>query len=126
MTTRAIALIGLLCLGTAGGLACMPAAQARTYVDIGIRMAPPAPRYEAVVVRPGYAWTPGYWRWNGRYHRHDWVGGTYVVARPGYAWRAQRWDRDHDGRWRFREGGWYRGHDYGHDHDHDHDHDHNH
>ena len=108
MTTRALALIGLLCLGTAGGFAYSPPAQARTYVDVGVEIAPPAPRYEAVVVRPGYAWTPGYWRWNNENRRHDWVGGVYVAERPGYRWEPHRWDHGRDGRWHFQEGRWNR------------------
>ena len=108
MTTREIALIGLLCLGTAGGFAYTPPAQARTVVDVGIDIAPPAPRYEAVVVRPGYAWTPGYWRWNNQYHRHDWVGGAYVAERPGYVWGPHRWERGAEGHWHMHEGHWAR------------------
>ena len=108
MRTRAVLLMGLLFLGTAGGIACAPQAEARTYVNVGVNIGPPAPRYERVVVRPGYAWTPGYWRWNNDYRRHDWVGGVYVAERPGYRWRAQRWNRGRHGRWHFNEGRWDR------------------
>jgi len=101
MTTRTVALIGLLCLGTAGGFAYVPPVQAS--VDIDVDLAPPAPRYERVVVRPGYVWTPGYYRWTN--NRYVWVGGTYVVERPGYRWRPHRWT-SMNGRWRFEEGGW--------------------
>jgi hypothetical protein len=90
---------------TTRGVAYTPPVQARTFVDINI--APPAPRYEAVVVRPGYVWTPGYYRYNNRYRRQEWVGGVYVAERPGYRWRAHRWAQ-HNGRWRFQEGGWDR------------------
>jgi hypothetical protein len=108
VTTRAIALIGLLCLGTAGGFACAPPAQARSYVNVDVDVAPPAPRYERVVVRRGYAWTPGYWRWDNVGRRHQWVGGVYVAERPGYVWRPHRWNRGEGGRWRFEEGRWDR------------------
>jgi len=108
VTTRAVALIGLLVLGTAGGVAYTPPVQARTFVDVDVNLAPPAPRYERVVVRPGYVWTPGYYRWNNQYRRHDWVGGVYIVERPGYRWRPHRWARGHGGRWRFQQGGWDR------------------
>ena len=107
MTTRTIALIGLLCLGAAGAVAYTPPVQARTFVDVDVNLAPPAPRYETVVVRPGYVWTPGYYRYNSRYRRHDWVGGVYVAERPGYRWRAHRWAQV-NGRWRLQQGGWDR------------------
>lgn len=82
-----------------------PQAQARTYVGVDVRVAPPAPRYERVRVRPGYVWTPGYWRWNGR--AHYWVGGSYVPARRGYVYVAPRWN-PHRQAWRFNEGHWAR------------------
>jgi len=106
MTTRALALACLLGLGIAGGIASTPPAQARTYVDVGIDVAPPAPRYERVVVRPGYVWTPGYWRWNEGGRHHEWVAGTYVAERPGYVWRPHRWEHGPDGHYHFVEGGW--------------------
>jgi hypothetical protein len=101
MTTRTVALIGLLCLGTAGGFAYAPPVQAG--VDIDVDIAPPAPRYERVVVRPGYVWTPGYYRYENR--RYVWVGGNYVVERQGYRWRPHRWVQM-NGRWHYAEGGW--------------------
>ena len=101
MTARTVALIGLLCLGTAGGLAYTPPVQAG--VDIDVVVAPPPPREERVVVRPGYVWTPGYYRYSE--NRYVWVGGTYVVERPGYRWRPHRWTNV-NGRWHFEEGGW--------------------
>lgn len=101
MTTRTVALIGLLCLGSAGGFAYAPPVQAG--VDIDVDLAPPAPVYERVVARPGYVWTPGYYRYVG--NRYVWVGGTYVVERPGYRWRPHRWVQV-NGRWHYAEGGW--------------------
>ena len=103
MTTRNLALIGLLCLGTAGGVAYTPPVEARTFVDLDINVAPPAPRYEQVVVRPGYVWAPGYWRWDGHGH-HVWVGGYYMHERAGMAlgtaplgagtaWRLALWKK---------------------------------
>ena len=103
MTVRNIALIGLLCLGTAGGFAYTPPVLAAD-VDIDVDVAPPAPRYEKVVVRRGYVWTPGYYRWTPE-HRYVWVGGTYVVERPGYPWRPHAWVQV-NGRWHLNEGGW--------------------
>ena len=108
MTTRAFALAGLLCLGTVGGMAYVPPVEARTYVDVGIDIAPPAPREERIVVRRGYVWTPGYYRWNEGVRQHEWVAGTYVAERPGYVWRPHRWERGPEGHWHFIEGGWDR------------------
>jgi hypothetical protein len=70
------------------------------------RTAPPAPRIEPVVQRPGMVWTPGYWQWAGG--RYDWVGGTYVRARPGFVWVAHRWVQGPNGGWHLREGHWQR------------------
>lgn len=81
-------------------------------VDVNVRIAPPAPRVEAVPApRVGYVWTPGYWNWNGR--THVWVGGTYVRERPGYAYTQPAWV-ERDGAYHFQRGGWAR-----HDGDHD-------
>ena len=107
MTTRNLALIGLLCLGTAGGVAYTPPVEARTFVDLDINVAPPAPRYEQVVVRPGYEWAPGYWRWDGHGH-HVWVAGYYMHARPGWHWVPHRWVQGPRGGWHMEEGHWAR------------------
>ncbi|ALN60897.1 hypothetical protein GLA29479_9 [Lysobacter antibioticus] len=80
-----------------------PQAQARTYVDVDVRVAPPPPRYERVRVRPGYVWAPGHWRWDGRGYR--WIGGHYVVARRGYVYVGPRW-HPYGPAWRFRDGYW--------------------
>jgi len=107
VTTRTLALIGLLCLGAAG-TTYTPPAQARTFVDLDINVAPPAPRYERVVVRPGYVWAPGYWQWDGRYRRHVWRSGYYVRARPGFVWVGPRWVQGPRGGWHRVEGYWAR------------------
>jgi hypothetical protein len=59
-------------------------------VAVGVTIAPPAPRYEAVPQpRPGWVWGPGHWAWvNGRY---AWEGGNWIAARPGYRWMAGSW-----------------------------------
>jgi len=72
-------------------------------VEWSVAIAPPLPRAERVVVRPGYAWVGGYWRWTGV--RHVWVGGYWTHARPGYRHAAARWV--HAGpAWRFHGGYW--------------------
>ena len=55
--------------------------------------APPPPMVEVRPVPPAayYAWTPGYWAWNGTW---VWVGGQYVVRpRPNAIWVGGRWSR---------------------------------
>ena len=90
-----------LCLGSAA-VASAPAS-ARTWVGVSIGIPPPAPRFERVVVRPGYVWSPGYWRWSGV--RHVWVGGYWVPARPGYRYVGATWVNVGPS-WRFRPGHW--------------------
>jgi hypothetical protein len=122
VTIRTLALIGLLGLGTTVTI-YTPPADARAYISLNINTAPPPPRYERVVVREGYVWAPGYWRWEG--HRHVWVEGYWLRQRPGYLWVGPRWEQ-YNGGWRFHEGYWNRGDGHW-DHDHDrfhHDHDH--
>ncbi len=105
MTTRTLALIGLLCLGAAG-TTYTPPAEARTFVDLDVNVAPPAPRYERVVVRPGYTWAPGYYRYAGG--RHVWYGGRYMRERAGYHWQPAHWVQGPRGGWHFLAGHWRR------------------
>lgn len=89
-------------------------------IGIGIGSVPPAP-YEVVPPpRPGFAWNPGYWAWDG--YRYVWVQGRWVAAAPpvyigppavvwgapaprwGYGWGDERWERhEHH---EHRHGGW--------------------
>ena len=86
--------------------ALMGAAALPAHADVFVRVAPPPLRAEVVpAARPGYAWAPGYWNWNGR--RHVWVRGAWVRARPGYVYHQPAWEQ-HDGRWTMRRGGWDR------------------
>ena len=102
MSVRPLLLASLLGSALAGGLLATPA-QARSVVELSVQTAPPPPRFERVVVRPGHVWAPGYWRWNGR--RHVWVAGHYVVARPGYVYVGPRWVHGGPG-YRFHDGYW--------------------
>jgi hypothetical protein len=80
------------------------AAQAELNVSIGVP--PPAPIYEAVPApRPGYAWAPGFWYWEGG--RHVWHTGRWMAERPGYHWVPDRWAAYHGG-WRHEGGHWDR------------------
>jgi len=101
--TRNLAMIGLLLLGSATAV-YTPPVEARTYVDVNIGVAPPAPRYERVVVRRGYVWAPGYWQW--RHNRHYWVNGYYVRERVGHRWIPAHWQQGPRGRWYFVRGHW--------------------
>lgn len=91
-----------LCIAT-GSLA---AGTAPALADVYVRIAPPAPRYEAVpVLAPGWAWDPGYWNWTG--HHYVWVKGHRVHARHGHHWQGNHWVEDH-GRWQMHHGHWVR------------------
>ncbi|MBS0574934.1 MAG: YXWGXW repeat-containing protein [Proteobacteria bacterium] len=105
MTTRNLSIAMLLAFASTG-VFCAPSAQARTFVDIGINVAPPPPRYERVVVRPGYVWVPGHYNWDGRYRRYVWVGGYYVADRHGHRWVPAHWQQGPRGGWHFRPGHW--------------------
>ena len=75
-------------------------AMARSSVDVDINIGPPPPRVEVVPApRQGYAWAPGYWRWNGQ--RHAWANGHWEREHHGRAWvqRGNRWylERGHWG-----------------------------
>jgi hypothetical protein len=92
-----------LALALVVGIAMSGPASARVAVGVSIGVAPPAARIERVVVRPGYAWSPGYWRWNGA--RHVWVGGVWLRAQPGRHFVPAGWI--HVGpAWRFHRGYW--------------------
>ncbi|MFQ6309526.1 YXWGXW repeat-containing protein [Lysobacter capsici] len=104
MAMRPLVLAAMMGVASLAGVHA-PEAQARTYVGVDVRVAPPPPRYERVRVRPGYVWAPGHWRWDGR--RYYWIGGSYVPARRGYVYVAPRWNA-YGPAWRFNEGHWRR------------------
>jgi len=98
--------LALAALVAAPLFAALPAeqAQAQASFDLRIGTPPPPPRVvEAPPPRAGYAWAPGYWRWNGR--RHVWVDGYWIRERRGYHYVGPRWDPDRD-RYRFHGGHW--------------------
>lgn len=75
-------------------------------VNVIVRVAPPAPRYEVVPApRGGHVWAPGHWVW--RDGRHVWVRGHWVRERPGMHWHPGHWVQ-RDGHWHFVGGGWNR------------------
>ena len=92
-----------LCIAAGSAATLVPAVSA---ADIFVRVAPPPPRTEVVpTLRPGWAWSPGYWNWNGR--RYVWVHGHRIRGRHGAHWVPDRWADDH-GRWRRDRGHWDR------------------
>ena len=94
-------LITALLMSSLSGVAQYAAAEAV------VRVAPPAPRSEAVpAARRGYIWSPGHWEW--RRQQHVWVGGSWLRDRPGYAYQAPTWSQ-RDGRWAMQPGRWARG-----------------
>jgi len=75
--------------------------------NIGLRGAPPPPRYERVPApRRGHVWVPGHWEANGP--TYVWISGVWVQERPGYRYATPAWVQ-RDGRWEMRPGGWQRG-----------------
>jgi hypothetical protein len=86
----------------------LPVMLSRPYVATRpvVWIAPPAPRvFVAPAPRPGWIWSPGYWRWNGG--AYVWVGGIWLAERPGFRFAPAAWER-FPGGWRFVPGGWAR------------------
>ncbi|MGN6320509.1 MAG: YXWGXW repeat-containing protein [Dyella sp.] len=105
--TRKLALVAGIGLALAG-VSYTPPATAQVSVGVGIRVAPPAPRYERMPpARRGFIWSQGYWRWEPRVHRYVWVPGTWVRARAGYRWYPGVWVR-RGPNWYWRDGYWGR------------------
>ena len=76
---------------------------------VTVRVAPPEMRHEAMPSpRRGYDWTPGYWNWDRRHNRHQWVAGNWVRSRPGYVYAQPMWV-ERGNRWELRRGAWGRG-----------------
>lgn len=68
------------------------------------RIAPPLPRVVvARGLRPGWTWSPGYWRWAGR--NYVWIDGIWLAERPGYRYTAAHWVGGPRG-WVFVPDGW--------------------
>lgn len=91
---RLLMLSAFIVSSVAGSLASALPASAAVFVRIG----PPPVRVEHVPPppAPGYAWTGGYWRWDGV--RYVWVPGHYVR-------HIGHWVPAH---WVHRPGGWIR------------------
>ncbi len=80
----------------------------QVHIGLGIRIGPPPPRREVIVVRPyrDAVWIPGYYRWIPRRHHYVWIHGYWVRRpHPHAVWVPGRWERRHD-EWIFFEGRW--------------------
>lgn len=67
-------------------------ADAHGVFNVEVNAEPPAPRYEQVPApRPGYAWSAGYWGWDGR--NHVWNKGHWIKERQGQAWVSEHWEQ---------------------------------
>ncbi|HKE19979.1 MAG TPA: YXWGXW repeat-containing protein [Kofleriaceae bacterium] len=58
---------------------------------VEVEEAPPPPRRERVVVRPGYVWIRGRWEFRGGHW--VWRAGFWRAARAGYVWDPGHWQR---------------------------------
>jgi hypothetical protein len=104
--TRKLALVAGIGLALAS-VSYTPPASAQVVVDV-VGVAPPPPRFERVPPpRRGWVWAPGYWRWDGYYRRHVWVGGYWMRERVGYRWYPGAWQQAGPS-WRWRAGYWGR------------------
>ena len=92
---------GLIACVFAGLLAAVPLA-----AQVVVQVRPPAPVVERALPAPGpgYVWTPGYHRWDGR--AYVWVPGVWVRApRPHAHWVSAHWVH-RSGGWVLVEGHW--------------------
>jgi hypothetical protein len=99
LRTLAVSLALVAALGCAGGM---------TVGVVYAERRPPPDRVEVVVASPGpgYAWVPGYWRWE--HHDYFWTPGRWVRVHRGYhRWAPGHWEhRAHQ--WYWVEGRWAR------------------
>lgn len=78
--------------------------QAAPRISQALDREPPAALYEATPSeRPGYVWTPGCWKWDGK--RMVWGFGRWISKRQGYDWVPDGWEKRAD-KWYFAEGYW--------------------
>ena len=79
-------------------------AQADVVIIHGGRDEPPRGHEERAVVRRGYVWDRGHYRW--RHRRYVWSRGHYVRERSGYEWAPGRWQR-HEDHYDWYDGEWH-------------------
>lgn len=97
---------GLIALSCLVSPAIEQNAEAQTRVIVvHRRWTPPPMRVERVVVRSGYIWAHGHWRWNGE--SFVWVSGHYIPIVYGRTWIHHRYILRGD-YWVFVPGHWTR------------------
>lgn len=120
MSIRLVALASLVAVtALAAGCVVEPARPRPVYVERPAPVYAPAPVVEVVapqppppmfvenvVVRPGFIWAHGYWRWDGR--RYVAERGHWEPMRPGYHYAHPHWEQRGDG-WHWRAGVWVGG-----------------
>jgi hypothetical protein len=82
----------LTCSAVLSAMVLLSAASVSADTRVYVRVGPPPPRHEAVVVAPGpgYVWVPGYYQWSGT--AYVWAPGRYVhPPRVGAVWVAPHW-----------------------------------
>jgi len=87
-------------------LAALTAQMALAQAVVRMQPPPPPPNQEMVgrAPHPGFVWTQGYQRWDGR--RYMWVPGRWVrPPRAGAVWVQPRWIQ-RGNEWVFRPGRW--------------------
>jgi len=93
----------LLASALAVGGAAVPLVGCTGEGTLVVEDAPPAPREEVVVTRPGFVFVHGHWNREGG--RWVWVGGRYERERVGKTFIQGHWERrGHQHVWI--EGGW--------------------
>lgn len=61
--------------------------------------------HRPAVVRSGYVWIDGHYRWDRRTRSYIWIDGTYVRQQPGKVWVAGQWVKVRGG-WVYQPGSW--------------------
>lgn len=58
---------------------------------VEVEEAPPPPRQERIIYRPGFVWIEGRWAYRGG--RYVWIDGRYERERRGHRWVQGHWER---------------------------------
>jgi len=93
-------------LASAAVLALSAISASGPEVGVVVGVPPPPPKVEMgpVLPVPGYAWRPGYWRWE--VDRYIWIPGGYLVTpQPHAVWVSGRWAPANGG-WIWMAGYW--------------------
>ncbi len=99
----------LMCGCVIMGNAVIPAL-AYADADIIVTTAPPPAKVETIPApRHGYAWSPGFWKWEDT--QHVWVEGHWVEERTNAHWVPEKWWQDPNdvNHWHFMAGHWQEG-----------------